>query len=109
MFCGEARQISDMLFADTECAAAMPQSVTEKQAEERMEFCQQIGQRVKVDIERAQAKMKRNYEARVLKGTKCFTFKVGDVVLVKNQRTAGRKGWKTGTRLKRTLHHHRNK
>ena len=26
--------------------------------------------------------------------TKCFTFKVGDVVLVKNQRKAGRKGAK---------------
>ena len=94
MFCREARQISDMVFADTECAATMPQRATEKQVQERMEFCQQIGQHVKVNIERAQAKMKKTYEARVSKGTKCFTFKVGDVVLVKNQRRAGRKGGK---------------
>ena len=69
MFCREARQISDIVFADTECAATMPQSATEKQVQERMEFCQLIGQRVKVNIERAQAKMKKTYEARVSKGT----------------------------------------
>ena len=69
MFCREARQISDMVFADTECAATMLQSDTEKQVQERTRFCQQIGQRVTVNIERAQAKVKKAYAARVFKGT----------------------------------------
>ena len=38
--------------------------------------------------------MKKTCEARVPKRTKCFTFKVGDVVLVMNHRKAGRKGGK---------------